>query len=120
MPDLFMRPQNGEDRLPDRRGSPARRFSGEEMDPTFIQSKGRILGERIAPWFMYCFYFAGTVVHFSTSIGIMDYVSRLSASELKISFFPRSETVTESRTYTTFVVIFCVLTTIAFVQGLLD
>jgi hypothetical protein len=39
------------------------------------------------------------VVLFSTSIGIMDYVSRLSASELKISFFPNSQTITESRIY---------------------
>ena len=72
---------------------------GEDLE--FIRTESEILGNQIGPWFQSFFLFAGMVVLFSTSIGIMDYVSRLSASELKISFFSDSQTVTESRIYFT-------------------
>ena len=68
-------------------------------DLEFINSEAEILGNQIGSWFRAFFLFAGMVVLFSTSIGIMDYVSRLSASELKVSFFPDSQTITESRIY---------------------
>ena len=73
---------------------------GEEFD--FIEREATALGNTIGSWFRSFFLFAGMVVLFSTSIGIMDYVSRLSASELKISFFPNSQAITESRIYFTF------------------
>jgi hypothetical protein len=72
---------------------------GAQID--FINEEARILGNTIGGWFEAFFLVAGMVVLFSTSIGIMDYVSRLSASELKISFFPGSQTITESRIYFT-------------------
>ena len=72
---------------------------GEDL--VFIEDEATALGNVIGPWFRAFFLFAGMVVLFSTSIGIMDYVSRLSASELKISFFPDSQTITESRIYFT-------------------
>jgi hypothetical protein len=59
---------------------------GEDL--VFIEDEATALGNVIGAWFRAFFLFAGMVVLFSTSIGIMDYVSRLSASELKISFFP--------------------------------
>jgi hypothetical protein len=71
-------------------------------DIEFINEEAQILGNEIGGWFRAFFLFAGMVVLFSTSIGIMDYVSRLSASELKISFFPGSQTITESRIYFVF------------------
>src|ERR687894_613127 len=70
-----------------------------EADIAFIQEEAQVLGNTIGGWFSTFFLFAGMVVLFSTSIGIMDYVSRLSASELKVSFFPNSQTITESRVY---------------------
>jgi len=70
---------------------------GEDLE--FINTEAQILGNQIGGWFQSFFLFAGMVVLFSTSIGIMDYVSRLSASELKISFFPGSQIITESRIY---------------------
>jgi Mn2+/Fe2+ NRAMP family transporter len=73
---------------------------GEDL--VFVQEEARALGNVIGGWFQSFFLFAGMVVLFSTSIGIMDYVSRLSASELKISFFPDSQTITESRIYFVF------------------
>src|ERR687894_14289 len=73
------------------------RSIGEDLE--FINTEAQILGNEIGGWFQSFFLFAGMVVLFSTSIGIMDYVSRLSASELKVSFFPDSQTITESRVY---------------------
>ncbi len=74
---------------------------GVEADLGFIDKEAQILGNQIGGWFSSFFLFAGMVILFSTSIGIMDYVSRLSASELKISFFRDSQVVTESRIYFT-------------------
>jgi Mn2+/Fe2+ NRAMP family transporter len=73
----------------------------ESPDIEFINEEAQVLGTEIGGWFQSFFLFAGMVVLFSTSIGIMDYVSRLSASELKISFVPDSQTITESRIYFT-------------------
>src|SRR4028118_1664964 len=74
-------------------------MAGAEADTTFIDREATVLSNQIGQWFRIFFLFAGMVVLFSTSIGIMDYVSRLSASELKISFFSDSQTITESRIY---------------------
>jgi hypothetical protein len=74
---------------------------GIGTDLEFINTEAQVLGNQIGGWFQSFFLFAGMVVLFSTSIGIMDYVSRLSASELKISFFPNSQVITESRIYFT-------------------
>jgi hypothetical protein len=73
----------------------------ESADIEFINEEAQILGDEIGAWFRAFFLFAGMVVLFSTSIGIMDYVSRLSASELKVSFVPNSQVITESRIYFT-------------------
>ncbi len=74
---------------------------GIGTDLEFLRTESEVLGNQIAPWFQSFFLFAGMVILFSTSIGIMDYVSRLSASELKISFFSDSQVITESRIYFT-------------------
>src|SRR3712207_7492465 len=60
----------------------------------------------------------GMVVLFSTAIGIMDYVSRLSASELKISFFRDSQVVTESRIYFVFAWIIALAGSLILLLGL--
>lgn len=57
------------------------------------------MGNEIGQWFSVFFYVAGFAILFSTNLGIIDYVSRLVADSLKISFFSRSETITESRIY---------------------
>ncbi len=91
---------------------------GEAADVTFIQDEARILGNRIGGWFEAFFLFASTVVLFSTSIGIMDYVSRLTSSELKIGYFPRSQTVTESRIYFAMVWIIAIAGSLILLAGL--
>jgi hypothetical protein len=87
-------------------------------DIEVITEEARILGNQIGGWFRAFFLFAGMVVLFSTSIGIMDYVSRLSASELKVSFFPNSQTITESRIYFTFAWIIAIAGSLILLAGL--
>jgi hypothetical protein len=89
---------------------------GEDLE--FINAEAEVLGNTIGGWFRAFFLFAGMVVLFSTSIGIMDYVSRLSASELKISFFPDSQTITESRIYFTFAWIIAIGGSLILLAGL--
>jgi hypothetical protein len=89
---------------------------GEEFD--FIEREATALGNTIGGWFRAFYLFAGMVVLFSTAIGIMDYVSRLSASELKISFFRDSQTITESRIYFTFAWIIAIAGSLILLAGL--
>jgi hypothetical protein len=89
---------------------------GEDLE--FINAEAQILGREIGGWFSSFFLFAGMVVLFSTSIGIMDYVSRLSASELKISFFPGSQVITESRIYFVFAWIIAIGGSLILLAGL--
>jgi hypothetical protein len=87
-------------------------------DIEFINEEAQILGNEIGGWFSAFFLFAGMVILFSTSIGIMDYVSRLSASELKISFFPDSQVITESRIYFTIAWVIAISGSLILLAGL--
>jgi hypothetical protein len=89
-----------------------------EADIEFINEEATVLGNTIGGWFRAFFLFAGMVVLFSTSIGIMDYVSRLSASELKVSFFGNSEAITESRIYFVFAWIIAIGGSLILLAGL--
>ena len=89
-----------------------------EASTEFINEEATVLGNEIGQWFRFFFLFAGMVVLFSTSIGIMDYVSRLSASELKVSFFGNSETITESRIYFVFAWIIAIGGSLILLAGL--
>ncbi|CAN5634932.1 hypothetical protein BH24ACT18_BH24ACT18_16230 [soil metagenome] len=91
---------------------------GIGTDLEFIRTESQVLGNQIAPWFQSFFLFAGMVVLFSTSIGIMDYVSRLSASELKISYFPGSQVITESRIYFTLAWVIAISGSLILLAGL--
>jgi ABC-type multidrug transport system fused ATPase/permease subunit len=73
----------------------------------FIEVQGQILGERFGHWFTIAFWAAGTIALFSTELGILDYVSRLTADTLKVSVFSNSTRITESRIY--FVVIWSMI-----------
>lgn len=67
----------------------------------FIRAEGEVLGQRLGHWFAVLFWTAGTIALFSTELGIMDYVSRLTADTLKVTLFRDSTRVTESRIYFT-------------------
>ena len=72
---------------------------GRDLD--FIRAEGDALREVIAPWFGTFFYIAGFVVLFSTNIGVIDYVSRLTADSLKVTFLRESTFWSESKIYAT-------------------
>ena len=70
---------------------------GRDLD--FIRAEGDFLKETIAPWFGTFFYIAGFVILFSTNIGVIDYVSRLTADSLKVTFLRESTFWSESKIY---------------------
>jgi hypothetical protein len=69
----------------------------------FIQAEGEELGRIVAPWFGTAFYVAGFLILFSTNIGVVDWVSRLTADSLKVTFLRESEFWSESKIYITVV-----------------
>jgi hypothetical protein len=72
-------------------------------DLAFVEDWGAALGERIAPWFEYFFYIAGFAMLFSTNIGIMDYVGRITGDSLKVTVLRDSQFWSESKIYATVV-----------------
>jgi Mn2+/Fe2+ NRAMP family transporter len=68
-----------------------------------LEEEGRILGQRVAPWFEEFFYIAGFAMLFSTSIGVIDYVARLTGDTLKVTVLRESEFWSESKLYVTVV-----------------
>jgi Mn2+/Fe2+ NRAMP family transporter len=76
---------------------------GGEAEITFLQEEVRALAEQLGTWFEYFFYLAGFAILFSTNVGMMDWVSRLTADSLKVNFLARSEFWSESKIYVTVV-----------------
>jgi hypothetical protein len=77
--------------------------TGLEEGLSFLQEEGRALGELIGPWFTTAFYVAGFLMLFSTNIGVIDYVSRLTGDSLKVTFLKESSFWSESKIYITVV-----------------
>ena len=74
---------------------------GEDLD--FIQGEGDVLKSVVGPWFGTLFWIIGAVSLFAGFLGILDYVSRLSADVIKTLHAPDSRRWTESRVYFCFV-----------------
>src|SRR5215218_5529274 len=55
----------------------------------FLRTEAQALAKQLGTWFEYFFYFAGFAVLFSTNVGIVDWVSRLTADALKVNFLKR-------------------------------
>ncbi len=79
---------------------------GEDL--AFVEEWGAGLGERIAPWFQQFFLIAGFVMLFSTNIGIVDYVGRITGDSLKVTVLRDSQFWSESKLYVTTVWILAV------------
>ena len=77
-------------------------------DITFLQTEAQALSKQLGTWFEYFFYFAGFAVLFSTNVGVVDWVSRLTADSLKVNFLKESEFWSESKIYITVVWIMCI------------
>ncbi len=65
---------------------------------TFLQREGQELQTMVAPWFGVLFWGVGAFSLFATSMGIIDYTSRLAADILKTTYM-RGSTTSESRVY---------------------
>src|SRR5215217_937308 len=70
---------------------------------TFLETEAQTLAKQLGTWFEYFFYFAGFAVLFSTNVGVVDWVSRLTADSLKVTFLKTSEFWSESKIYITVV-----------------
>jgi hypothetical protein len=81
---------------------------GAEADITFLQKEAQALGSLLGTWFEYFFYLAGFAILFSTNIGVVDWVSRLTADSLKVNFLKESQFWSESKIYVTVVWIMCI------------
>jgi hypothetical protein len=77
-------------------------------DITFLQTEAQALAKQLGTWFEYFFYFAGFAVLFSTNVGIVDWVSRLTADALKVTFLKESQFWSESKIYITVVWLMCI------------
>src|SRR5215217_1307736 len=74
----------------------------------FLQTEAQALSNQLGTWFEYFFYIAGFAVLFSTNVGVVDWVSRLTADSLKVTFLKTSEFWSESKIYATVVWIMCI------------
>jgi hypothetical protein len=72
-------------------------------DLAFVEEWGAGLGNEIGPWFQYFFLIAGFVMLFSTNIGIVDYVGRITGDSLKVTILRDSNFWSESKLYITVV-----------------
>src|ERR671917_818908 len=89
---------------------------GEDL--AFVEEWGAGLGERIAPWFQQFFLIAGFVMLFSTNIGIVDYVGRITGDSLKVTVLRDSEFWSESKLYVTAVWIIIIVGSILLWTGI--
>ncbi|HXW07083.1 MAG TPA: Nramp family divalent metal transporter [Vicinamibacterales bacterium] len=64
----------------------------------FLQIEGQALQTRVGPWFGVLFWAVGAFSLFASSLGIIDYTSRLAADVLKSAYL-RESRVSESRLY---------------------
>ena len=68
-------------------------------DLAFIKDEDNVLADATAPWFATFFFAATTINLLSTNLRTLDWVSRLTADSLKVSFFGESQFWSESKIY---------------------
>ena len=66
-------------------------------DLAFIKDEGNVLAEATAPWLATFFFAAAMIYLFSTNLRILDWVTRLTADSLKVSFLGESKFCSESK-----------------------
>jgi Mn2+/Fe2+ NRAMP family transporter len=75
----------------------------DEADFDFIQGEGEVLKDVVAPWFGTFFWAFGSISLVLVALGVVDYVSRLSADVLKTLHLRDSERWSESKIYSAIV-----------------
>lgn len=75
----------------------------EESSFEFIRAEGDVLGDRIGAWMPATFWLIGTVVLFSTNLGVLDHVGRVIGDIVKTNWLRESTRWSESTLYFTIV-----------------
>ena len=81
----------------------------DEADFDFIQGEGEVLKDVVGPWFGTFFWIFGSISLVLVALGVVDYVSRLSADVLKTLHLRDNERWSESKIYTAIVWTMCLL-----------
>ncbi len=71
---------------------------GLPNDVSFLRIEAEQLGQAVGPWFATLFLAIGAFALFGSSMGVIDYTSRLAADILKTTYLPKSS-LTESHLY---------------------
>jgi hypothetical protein len=74
-----------------------------EADFDFIKGEGQVLKDVVGPWFGTFFWIFGSISLVLVALGVVDYVSRLSADVLKTLHLRDNERWSESKLYATIV-----------------
>jgi hypothetical protein len=80
-----------------------RKHISSDADFDFIKGQGEVLKDVVGPWFGTFFWLFGTLSLVLVALGVVDYVSRLSADVLKTLHLRENERWSESKIYTTIV-----------------
>jgi hypothetical protein len=75
----------------------------DEADFDFIKGEGEVLKDVVGPWFGTFFWIFGSISLVLVALGVVDYVSRLSADVLKTLHLRDNERWSESKIYATIV-----------------
>lgn len=75
----------------------------EEQNFDFLRVEGQALKDAVAPWFGIAFWLVGSVVLFSTNLGVLDMVGRVTADILKVNWLRESQFWSESKIYFTLI-----------------
>jgi hypothetical protein len=75
----------------------------DEADFDFIKGEGEVLKDIVGPWFGSFFWIFGSISLVLVALGVVDYVSRLSADVLKTLHLRDNERWSESKIYAIFV-----------------
>ena len=89
----------------------------DEADFDFIKGEGEVLKDVVGPWFGTFFWIFGTLSLVLVALGVVDYVSRLSADVLKTLHLRENERWSESKLYATIVWTMCLLGTAVLLSG---
>jgi len=81
----------------------------DEADFDFIKGEGNVLKDVVGPWFGTFFWIFGSISLVLVALGVVDYVSRLSADVLKTLHLRDNESWSESKIYATIVWTMCLL-----------
>ena len=90
----------------------------QEQSLEFIRIEGNTLKEVVAPWFGTFFWLAGTVILFSTNLGVLDFTGRIVSDAVKTNWLRESESWSESRIYFAIVWIMIVSASVILLLGL--